>query len=107
MSQFIAVINGETAEATAAKVQRQADSALKVQISGLEGDKIRKDDVTNAKEALVKAILNSGQEITNRDSYAANLVSAKEALDRAEKALATHQKTIEFFSTVYAYLIKE
>ena len=105
---FVAAIKGDDAEAQAAKVWRQAESGLTMQIAALKGDLIRKEDaVTDAQEALDNARINNGQQITNRDSYVQGLISAKEILVRAEKELVAHQKTIAFLEEEYANLKAE
>ena len=106
--QFVAIIKGDDAEAKAAKVWRQAESAFKVQIAALGGDLIRKEDaVAQAEENLSKRLVNHGNEITDRDNYIANLISSKEALKTAEKQLAAHKETIAFLEEQYALLKAE
>ena len=106
--QFIALLNGDDAEAKAAKVWRQAESAFKVQIAALGGDLIRKEDaVTQAEEKLAKALVNNGCEIIDRDAYISNLISAQEALRQAEKQLQAHKDTIKFLEEQYAKLKAE
>ena len=106
--QFVAIIKGDDAEAKAAKVWRQAESAFKVQIAALGGDLIRKEDaVTQAEETLAKRLVNSGNEITDRDQYIVNLISAKESLRQAEKQLTAHKDTIAFLEEQYALLKAE
>ena len=106
-TQFVAAINGDDAEVKAMKAWRSAESALKVQIANLDGDVIRKEDkVDSAKEKLASARINCGNVITDRDSYVANLLSAKEALTQAEKELAAHVKTTDFLKEEYAALAK-
>ena len=105
---FVAAIKGDDAEALAAKVWRQAESGLTMQIAALKGDLIRKEDaVTDAQEALDSARINNGKQITDRDQYVENLILAKDSLERAEKALAAHQKTIAFLEEEYANLKAE
>lgn len=105
---FVAAIKGDNAEAQAAKVWRQAESGLTMQIAALKGDLIRKEDaVTDAQEALDGARINNGQIITNRDSYVQGLITAKENLTVAEKQLEAHQKTIAFLEEEYANLKAE
>ena len=106
--QFVAIIKGDNAEATAAKVWRQAESAFKVQIAALNGDLIRKEDaVTQAEEKLAKALVNHGIEITDREAYISNLLRAKEALASVQKELTAHQATIAFLEEQYALLRAE
>ena len=105
---FVAVLNGDNAEAQAAKAWRQAESALTVQIANLKGDLIRKEDiVTEAQENLDSARINGGKSITDRDGYVANLISAKERLVRADKELKAHKDTIAFLEEEYANLKAE
>ena len=106
--QFVAIIKGDDAEAKAAKVWRQAESAFKVQIAALGGDLIRKEDtVTQAEEKLAKALVNNGNEITDRDAYISNLISTQEALRQSQKNLTAHKDTIEFLEKQYAKLKAE
>ena len=106
--QFVAIIKGDDAEAKAAKVWRQAESAFKVQIAALGGDLIRKEDaVTQAEEKLAKALVKNGTEITDRDTYNSNLISAQESLRQSQKNLTPHKDTIEFLEKQYAKLNAE
>lgn len=108
VKEFVAIIKGDDAEAKAAKVWRQAESAFKVQIAALGGDLIRKEDaVTQAEEKLAKSLVNGGNEINDRDQYIANLISAKESLKSAKKQLAAHKDTIAFLEEQYALLKAE
>lgn len=103
--QFVAIIKGDDAEATAQKVWRQADSALKVQIAALKGDVIAKEDnVEQAKEALTKARVNNGNSITSRESYVSNLIAAKNVVTKAEKELEQHNAQIAFLEEEYKNL---
>ena len=106
--QFIALLKGDDAEAKAAKVWRQAESAFKVQIAALSGDLIRKEDaVIQAEENLAKRLVNNGIEIIDRDIYISNLISAQEALRQSQKQLTAHKDTIEFLEEQYAKLKAE
>jgi uncharacterized protein YaiL (DUF2058 family) len=108
IKSFVAAIKGDDAEAQAAKVWRQVESGLTMQIAALKGDLIRKEDtVTDAQEALDSARINSGKSITDRDSYVAGLIQAKERLIQAEKQLEAHQKTIAFLEEEYKNLKAE
>jgi hypothetical protein len=108
IKSFVAAIKGDNAEAQAAKVWRQAESGLTMQIAVLKSDLIRKEDaVTDAQEALDSARINGGKFITDRDNYVAGLIQAKERLIQAEKQLEAHQKTIAFLEEEYANLKAE
>ena len=108
VKEFKAIIVGDDAEALGFKNWRKAESGLKVQIAALNGDIIAKEDaLENAQENLVKARVNYGKEISNRDTYVANLISAKESLKQAGKQLAAHKETIAFLEEQYALLKAE
>ena len=105
---IVAHLKGDDAEAQAAKVWRQAESGLTMQIAALKGDLIRKEDaVTDAQEALDSARINGGKPISDRDAYVGNLIASKERLTMAEKKLEAHQKTIAFLEEEYANLKAE
>ena len=108
VDQFVALVKGDDAAVTAAKVFRQAESAFKVQIAALGGSLIRKEDIVEAaKEKLAKALLNNGRILTTSEQegeYCSNLISAKESLKQAEKELTAHKETIVFLEEQYAKL---
>ena len=97
IKQFVAVVTGDSSEAQAQKVYRQASSGLSTQISVLTGDSVGKEDaVTDAKEKLALARVNNGNLITNREYYVQNLLDAKNNLTKAEEELAKHNAKLEF-----------
>lgn len=107
VKEVIAIINGDNAEATALKILRQADSALKTQIASLNGDTIALEDaLEEAKEELRLAKYNNGQLITDRNYYVRNLLTAKNNLIEAEAQLEEHLETIAFLDEVYSSLDK-
>ena len=106
--QFVALVEGDTAQATAQKALRQADSGLTTHIAVLKGDLVAKEDaVTSAQEALDSAKVNGGKEITNRDSYVRNLLDAKNRLTEAEEALEAHKAKLTFLEETKADLESE
>lgn len=108
VKQFVAKVKGDDVEVQAEKVWRQANSALKSNISVLEGDLIGKEDaVTSAQEKLDNARINNGCEITDRTSYISTLISAKESLKKAQKELDAHNATITFLNEEWENLKKE
>ena len=108
IKQFVALAQGETAEAIAQKVYRQADSALNTHIAVLTGDLVSKEDaLINAQEHLEKARINFGKEITDRDYYIKNLIEAKNRVTSAEEALETHKAKLDFLKEESANLEKE
>lgn len=105
IKQFVAIIKGDDAEVLAQKTYRQASSALKSQISSLEGDTINfEDKVTEAEEALAMARLNNGVKITDRDQYVQNLVNAKNRLSDAQDDLQEHVDLINFLKQEFELL---
>lgn len=108
MKQFESILKGDDAGIQSAKAWRQCESALKVQISSLEGDLVVfEDDVTNAKEAIRVAALNNGQPISNRSVYIQNLISAKNNLTICEKKLRDHNAQLSFLKETYENLKEE
>ena len=97
VAQFVALIKGDDVTAQAAKVWRQAESALKVQISGMEGNIELEDAIQEAQEALELARVNNGKPITDRASYTTNLINAKNKVTKAEKELELHKTTLAFY----------
>lgn len=94
---FLALVKGDTDEAKAEKVFRQAQSALNTQTAILTGDSVRKEDaVAEAQEKLENARVNNGNIISNRETYVQNLLDAKNALTEAEEALDKHEAKLEF-----------
>lgn len=108
MKQFVAIVKGDDVEAKAAKVWRQAESGLKVQIAALKGDVIAKEDaVTTAEENLQLARVNNGNIISDREYYVSNLLNAKNTLTKAEKSLEQHLAQIAFLEKQYSALSAE
>lgn len=108
VKQFVAIVEGDKATATAQKALRQADSGLTTHIAVLKGDLVGKEDnVTSAQEALDSAKVNGGKEITDRDQYVKNLLSAKNRLTEAEEALEAHKAKLTFLEETKAELETE
>jgi hypothetical protein len=106
--QFIAVVKGDDAEATAQKALRQADSALQAQIASLKGDTIALEDaVTAAKENEELATVNSGKTITHREHYVKGLLDSKNAVILAEETLKNHKEKIAYLESKLAFLSAE
>ena len=108
VKSFVATVTGDDATQKAEKAFRQAQSALKSQISSLEGDTINLEDrVTDAKEAQAQARINHGNPITDRNSYVASLISNKNAVVLAEKALKEHLDKVSFLKSELSALEEE
>jgi len=110
IKQYVAMAKGDDVEAEAAKSQRQAESALKTQISSLKGDTISFEDaITDAKETLESAKVHGGKVIPSnmRDSYVDKLLTAKNNVTIAETAHKQHLETIKFLEEMLDELTKE
>lgn len=107
---FVALVQGDTAEAQAQKVFRQVQAALNTQIAVMTGNSVEKEEaVEDAKVALNKARLNNGKELpsSERTRYVQNLVDASNALKEAEEALVAHNETLDFLKAELAALESE
>lgn len=107
---FVALVQGDTAEATAQKVFRQVQSALNTQIAIMTGDQVAKEEsVSDAKERYEKARLNNGKELASGDrtQYVRALVSANNSVKEAEEALELHKETLQFLKNELASLESE
>ena len=103
--QFVKAVQGDDASAKAEKAFRQASSALKSQVSSLEGDTINLEDrVTEAKESQENARINGEEAITNRNAYVEGLISSKNKVVEAQKVLKQHLEKIEFLKSELASL---
>jgi hypothetical protein len=104
---FVALVQGDSAEATAEKVFRQVQSAINTQIAIMNGDLVGKEDnVTEKREAYQKARFNNGSELKSCDRihYVRNLVAANNAVKDAEDELEIHKETLEFLKNELASL---
>lgn len=105
VKQFIAIVNGDDAEALGQKTLRQADSAFNSHIPSLEGDKIDLEtEVEKAKEKLDLARVNNGKAISDRRLYISNLIEAQNGVVAAQEALEAHTAKIEFLKAQQALL---
>jgi len=105
VKEFTARVKGDDVTAQAEKALRQADSALNIQISVMTGDTVKFEDaVETAKEELAMARVNSGEPISNRDTYVKILIAAKNELSDAEENLEAHIKTLAFLKETLASL---
>lgn len=99
INQFVALIKGDDAEVVAQKVQRKAESALETRLASLKGSLVDAEDkVTDAEEYLVKARLNHGKEISNRDSYIDTLIHANTDVTKAKENLENLKYTIDYLT---------
>jgi DNA repair ATPase RecN len=97
VKEFVALVKGDDATATAEKVLRRADAALRSQIGALEGESVRLEDIVmDAQEGVQKALFNNGTLISSGDDYVENLYNAENKLLKAQEVLDKHNKKINF-----------
>jgi len=110
VKEVVAIISGDNAEATAQRIQRQADSALKTQIAALEGRTISlEDNVEDAKENLKLAKVNFAKLMPTeqeRHQYVEDLIKAKNKVSVAQENLEAHLEKITFLQEVHTSLDK-
>lgn len=95
VEQFIALIKGDEAGVTAAKVERQRMAALNTAFHNANGDLVDKEQkVQDAEDYVVKCRLNHGKEITDRGYYVYRFIEATESVKDAQEALEAHQLLI-------------
>lgn len=103
VDQFVALVKGDESAVVGAKVLRQRLSALNTHFYNAKGNSEEfEEKVTEAKENLVKARLNFGKVITNRDAYVVGLISANNDIAKAEQALEDHLAVIAFLEAELA-----
>ena len=97
IKQFVALVQGDDAEALALKTQRKAHAAVNAQVSSLNGDTIEKEEVvTEAKERLQSALVNGGSDTFDRTDYVSALLKARNSVVIAEKQLSDHLAKLAF-----------
>lgn len=103
VKQIVAMITGDSATETAIKIQRQAESALKVQISNREAETVNlESSIEDAEQAEAKAFINEGKLMNSaeeRAAYVRNLAAARNKVTEAKQELADHLDTLEFLKS--------
>lgn len=95
--EFCAVVQGNTDKQIAEVNYRKSDHALSAHIFVLKGDLITAEQLLeDAKEDLYKARHNNGKNITDRDDYVQNLISAKNNVDLQQEKCDEIKLTLEF-----------
>jgi 4-hydroxy-3-methylbut-2-en-1-yl diphosphate synthase IspG/GcpE len=110
VKSFVALVQGDSADAQAQKTFRQVQSALNTQIAVMTGDLVSKEEaVSDAQEAFDKARINHGKELASSDrtQYVRNLVEAKNNVEKAQEALNDHKETLSFLKEQLAQLEAE
>lgn len=110
VKSFVALVQGDSAEAQAQKTFRQVQSALNTQIAVMTGDLVSKEEaVSDAQEAFDKARINNGKDLSSSDRYAyvRRLIEAKNKVQEAQDALDEHKSTLSFLKEQLASLEAE
>ena len=95
VKQFVALVKGDEAEATAAKVQRKAEAAIEARLAALKGHLVDAEQkVSDSEEALVNARMNGGKQIDNREHYVDNLINATQQIESTKVNLDNIKHTI-------------
>jgi multidrug resistance efflux pump len=96
VKQFVALIKGDEAEATAAKVQRKAVSSLEARLAALDAHVVdAEQEVEEAEENLVNVRLNHGKQIGDRETYVDALLAAHNRVENSKTKLMNLEHTIE------------
>jgi hypothetical protein len=95
VKQFVALVKGDEAEATAAKVQRKAEAAIEARLAALKGHLVDAEQkVSDSEEALTAARMNNGKQIDNREYYVDNLINTTQQIEKAKADLDNIKETI-------------
>ena len=92
----IAFLKGDTDTVIALRNERLAASAIKGQLSALEGALVEAEvNVENAKENLEKAVY-PAVAISNQSAYYKGIITAQESLTDSEDKLSDIKKSIDY-----------
>ena len=96
LDRVVSIIKGDDPESIGKKIQKRAVAALTAQIAAKEAHTlILEEALENAKENQEKALLNSGNLITNNDGYVLGILRASRDTEEAEEKLADHKQDID------------
>jgi hypothetical protein len=86
-----------SADALSLAISKKAESAIKLQIAGLEGELVDDESkVEDATEALSSAILVTSK-ISDAKRYCQGIVNAQAALDSAKEGLENTKASLAYF----------
>lgn len=109
--QITAILKGDDEKVVGEKIYRRATSALKAQISTLEGVTVQlEDSLSEAKENAKLALINNAKLITNTteaDYYVNKLLVSENNITMATEALELHIKKIELLKAKLLELDEE
>lgn len=102
LDRVIALVKGDDATAKAAKIQKKAKSLLKIEISQLENQILKQEDIiSDCKEAYENSVMNDGSTDFN-DDYVEVLTVRYNAWKEAEDELSRMKEQLEFYKEVLA-----
>jgi hypothetical protein len=102
VSEVIARLKGDSPKAVAEKNFRMADSAINSQIATLKAKTVKDENMLeDAKEALKNAKYPTDP-IRDTEEYIRNIVTAQEAVDKAQKEADATIKSIKYFEEMAA-----
>lgn len=97
ITSAVKVMKGNDNQELATKNAKQAEAAIKSQISAIEGSIIdAEQEIEAAKEAL-NSIFYPTEAITDRKAFTQNLYDAKKAILEAEETLSALNENKKFF----------
>lgn len=95
VKQVIATIKGDDAQATAIKIQRQAESTLTAQIAVKKSLTFDfEEKVENARLKADDILANRGDLIDNRETYIKNILLIDQEIKDAQQELDDHKASI-------------
>lgn len=107
IDNVISFIKGDNAETTALKIQKSACATIEAQIAIKKSLTIDLEDkVEDCKEKKIKARVNAGKIIDNKEIYVSNLFGAENELQKAQKELETNKKEISLLEVELALIKK-
>lgn len=102
LDRVIAFVKGDDATAKAAKIQKKAKSLLKIEISQLENQILKQEDViSDCREAYEDSVMNGGS-TDFKDDYVEVLTEKYNAWKEAEDELTQMKEQLEFYKKVLA-----
>jgi hypothetical protein len=98
---FSEVADIDTKDAKIERGLRQATHAITAQVHLLKGEIMQLETVLDkAIETKKVKLINDGNDITDTATYVANLISAENAVTKAEEAIETLNKKIEYLENL-------
>ena len=107
VKQTLAMLDGNTDEVTAQKNYRLASSALKMQISALEGKQVKAETDVEAAEDNLKSAKFPTEIISDTEAYIKNIKRSQDKLDELKEDLENIKESITYFVNLQKEYNKE